>query len=76
MLFIDPNVAKNYVEPLGQAKFDKAVGNMVSSSCISHLQCRIGCSEYHVHSYDCKLLRLFGLLMNVADDSRHRGVYA
>jgi hypothetical protein len=50
MLFIDPNVAKNYVEPLGQAKFDKAVGNMVNNLIylfyISRLQCRISCSEY------------------------------
>jgi hypothetical protein len=30
MLFIDVEVAKAYVEPLGQAKFDKAVGSMVS----------------------------------------------
>eukprot|EP01038_Epipyxis_sp_PR26KG_P012590 gene12590-16883_t len=32
MLFIDPNLAKNYVEPLGKTKFDKAVGDLLMNT--------------------------------------------
>jgi hypothetical protein len=35
MLKVDPNLAKEYVMPLGQAKFDKAVGQLLMSADLS-----------------------------------------